>query len=274
MSLNEPLPSPLQHLLPSDFPALCSQVSGEVGAITGNDVLVLTLHKAVVDSCPRLTPLLPTLLTILQNTAPYTKNLSLYASQRLIALVDVFSSPRFLFSREHNWRLIAQALGALTSLLQHQFESNPTLVYTLLTRKIVILGLVELTLESWEARKKLRQQQSSASSHGVLEETRNGATKQTGSETEKVAAFQASQPPQVENLQRAEVLESWSPNHHWWSECKRNLPLQFLTSAINYLAPRVETFAALNPSMDAQGIIGYLKRETLTGVVPPPGNVV
>ncbi len=73
------------------------------------------------------------------------------SSVRLISLLELFSSPRFVFARPGNHTLTAQLVETFNNLIQYQYESNGVLVYTILQRKAVFEQLAGLSLAEWQA---------------------------------------------------------------------------------------------------------------------------
>ena len=70
----------------------------DVPVFSGNhaDLLIVVLHKLVVGGIDKLSALYNCFLTIICNISPYCKTLSSVASSKLISLISLFSSPRFL----------------------------------------------------------------------------------------------------------------------------------------------------------------------------------
>lgn len=91
------LNKPFTHPYPIDVPSF----SG-----THGDLLILVIHNLMVGTNIRLTSLYECLLTAIANISPYLKTLTLIASNKLVHLFEVFSSPRFILANETNHHLV------------------------------------------------------------------------------------------------------------------------------------------------------------------------
>ena len=93
------------------------------------DLLVLVLHKLVVNGTDKLAPLYNCFLTIICNTSPYTRTLCLLSSVKLLSLFELFTSPRFLYAAEGNHVYVSLLLETFNNMVQYQYAGNPHLVY-------------------------------------------------------------------------------------------------------------------------------------------------
>ncbi len=139
ISLNAPL---AESLPAGDLPLF------ETGA-THVDLLIVVLHKLIVEGSAALSPLFSCFLTIIVNVSPYAKNLSLPSATRLIALVELVSAPRFLLARPGNFSFVQQLLEAFNNLIQYQYESNAVLVYAMVRRREVFERLGVISVSAW-----------------------------------------------------------------------------------------------------------------------------
>lgn len=55
------------------------------------------------------------------------QSLSLASASKLLSLVELFASPRFLLARPGNAAFAGQLLESINNSLQYQYETNPTL---------------------------------------------------------------------------------------------------------------------------------------------------
>ena len=108
------------------------------------DLLFIVLHKLVVNGNEKLGTLYNCFLTIIANVSPYTKTLSMVASVKLMNLLEMFSSPRFLFAGPDNFQFCMQLVDAFSNMVQYQYEGNTHLVYSLVRRRHVVEALVAL----------------------------------------------------------------------------------------------------------------------------------
>lgn len=71
---------------------------------------------------------------------------------KLLNLLELFASPRFLFARPGNHAYAGQLMEALNNMVQYQYESNAQLVYALIRRRDLFARLAGLTVESWRTK--------------------------------------------------------------------------------------------------------------------------
>ena len=254
--------------LPVELPPL----DGEDGG-AHVDVLLLVVHKLVVDGGPAHTQLLPLLLTLVQNVAPFAKGLSMAASARLLGLLEVFSSPRYLFAGEKHWTVTAQVLGILNSILRYQFESNAALVYSLLRRRELLERLATLTLAGFREGEAVAR--AAAATAGASGAAGTGLEPLAGLGAAPPAADAAALPPRPPHRPRARTpapAASAALTDAWWEAARVTLPLQPLLHMVAYLAPRVEE--AGKEGADEETLLALLRRETMAGVLPPPEPIV
>ncbi|CAF4449254.1 unnamed protein product, partial [Adineta steineri] len=58
-------------------------------------------------------------------------------SNKLIHLLEAFSSPWFLFAASENHHLVFFLLEAFNNLIQYQFDGNASLIYTIIRKRQV-----------------------------------------------------------------------------------------------------------------------------------------
>jgi hypothetical protein len=71
----------------------------------------------------RLESIYPALLAIVNNIAPYVRDLQRATSSKLLDLFGSLSSATFLLEKESNHLLLEQLLQAINAILEHQIES-------------------------------------------------------------------------------------------------------------------------------------------------------
>jgi hypothetical protein len=69
-----------------------------------------------------LESLLPALLAVLGNIAPYVEDLQRATSSMLMGLFTMTSSPTFLLANETNHTLLFSLLEAMNAILEHKYE--------------------------------------------------------------------------------------------------------------------------------------------------------
>uniref|UniRef100_A0A8C7MBE8 HID1 domain containing n=1 Tax=Oncorhynchus kisutch TaxID=8019 RepID=A0A8C7MBE8_ONCKI len=123
------------------------RVPMDIPVFTGThaDLLIMIFHKIITGGHQHLKPLFDCLLTIIVNVSPYLKSLSMVAANKLLHLLEAFSTNWFLFSASQNHHLIFFLLEVFNNLIQYQFDGNCNLVYTLIRKRNIFHQLANLT---------------------------------------------------------------------------------------------------------------------------------
>ncbi|XP_040185999.1 protein HID1 [Rana temporaria] len=118
----------------------------DIPVFTGThaDLLIVVFHKIITSGHQRLQPLYDCLLTIIVNVSPYLKSLSMVAANKLLHLLEAFSSPWFLFSSPQNHHLVFFLLEVFNNIIQYQFDGNSSLVYAIIRKRTVFHQLANL----------------------------------------------------------------------------------------------------------------------------------
>ncbi|KAK5941033.1 hypothetical protein PMZ80_006310 [Knufia obscura] len=111
------------------------------------DFLIISIHTLITTSKGRLDAIYPALLAIISNMAAYAQNLSMTTSTKLLQLFATMSSPSFLLANENNHALLQSLLEAINTMTEHQYGSNPNLIYVVLRSRKRIEALRTFTLE-------------------------------------------------------------------------------------------------------------------------------
>ena len=134
----------------SDSSVFYSQLSLPVDLplFTGSyaDLVIITLHKLIVNGMSKLSSLYNCFLTIICNISAYCKSLTGVASVKLVNLLQLFTSPQFLYAAEGNHVYVGMLLESFNNIVQYQYEGNANLVYSIVRRKEVFEKLMSLTL--------------------------------------------------------------------------------------------------------------------------------
>ncbi|KAG7215457.1 hypothetical protein INR49_003233 [Caranx melampygus] len=122
------------------------RVPMDIPVFTGThaDLLIVIFHKIITGGHQRLQPLFDCLLTIIVNISPYLKSLSMVAANKLLHLLEAFSTPWFLFSCPHNHHLVFFLLEVFNNIIQYQFDGNCNLVYAIIRKRNVFHHLANL----------------------------------------------------------------------------------------------------------------------------------
>uniref|UniRef100_A0A452TT82 HID1 domain containing n=1 Tax=Ursus maritimus TaxID=29073 RepID=A0A452TT82_URSMA len=122
------------------------RVPMDIPVFTGThaDLLIVVFHKIITSGHQRLQPLFDCLLTIVVNVSPYLKSLSMVAANKLLHLLEAFSTTWFLFSAAQNHHLVFFLLEAFNNIIQYQFDGNSNLVYAIIRKRSVFHQLANL----------------------------------------------------------------------------------------------------------------------------------
>ncbi|KAF1996964.1 hypothetical protein P154DRAFT_607103 [Amniculicola lignicola CBS 123094] len=112
------------------------------------DYLITSIYTLLTTSKGKLDAIYPALLAIINNIAAYVQNLGRAPSSKLLQLFASMSSPHFLFANETNHKLLQSLLEALNAMIEHQYSSNPNLVYTIVRSRKRFQALRDFTLEN------------------------------------------------------------------------------------------------------------------------------
>ncbi|XP_023676320.1 protein HID1 isoform X1 [Paramormyrops kingsleyae] len=139
------------------------RVPMDIPVFTGThaDLLIVVFHKIITSGHQRLQPLFDCLLTIVVNVSPYLKSLSMVASNKLLHLLEAFSTPWFLFSVSQNHHLVFFLLEVFNNIIQYQFDGNCNLVYAIIRKRSVFHQLANLPSDSASIQKALQRKKRS-----------------------------------------------------------------------------------------------------------------
>ena len=112
------------------------------------DFLIVSIHTLITGSKGKLDAIYPALLAIINNIAPYLKNLSISTCSKLMQLLASMSAPSFLLANESNHTLLQSLLESISAIVEHRYTSNANLIYAILRSKRKIETLRKFTLES------------------------------------------------------------------------------------------------------------------------------
>ncbi|XP_061740950.1 protein HID1-like [Nerophis ophidion] len=135
----------------------------DIPVFTGThaDLLIVVFHKIITTGHQRLQPLFDCLLTIIVNVSPYLKSLSMVAANKLLHLLEAFSTSWFLFSAVQNHHLVFFLLEAFNNIIQYQFDGNCNLVYAIIRKRNVFHQLANLQSDPASIQKALQRKRKS-----------------------------------------------------------------------------------------------------------------
>uniref|UniRef100_A0A914S1R4 Protein HID1 n=1 Tax=Parascaris equorum TaxID=6256 RepID=A0A914S1R4_PAREQ len=91
-----------------------------------------------------------------ERVSPYLKSISMVAANKLIHLVEAFSTPWFLFSSPINHHLVFFLLEVFNNIIQYQFDGNSNLIYTIIRKRQVFYQLANLASDAASISKSLQ----------------------------------------------------------------------------------------------------------------------
>ncbi|KAL7372596.1 hypothetical protein ABVT39_019033 [Epinephelus coioides] len=139
------------------------RVPMDIPVFTGThaDLLIVIFHKIITSGHQRLQPLFDCLLTIIVNISPYLKSLSMVAANKLLHLLEAFSTPWFLFSAPQNHHLVFFLLEVFNNIIQYQFDGNCNLVYAIIRKRNVFHQLANLPSDTASIQRALQKKKKS-----------------------------------------------------------------------------------------------------------------
>uniref|UniRef100_H3CWN3 HID1 domain containing n=1 Tax=Tetraodon nigroviridis TaxID=99883 RepID=H3CWN3_TETNG len=135
----------------------------DIPVFTGThaDLLIVVFHKIITTGHQRLQPLFDCLLTIIVNVSPYLKSLSMVAANKLLHLLEAFSTTWFLFSAAQNHHLVFFLLEAFNNIIQYQFDGHCNLVYAIIRKRNVFHQLANLPSDAAAIQRALQRKRKS-----------------------------------------------------------------------------------------------------------------
>uniref|UniRef100_A0A3B5A342 Protein HID1-like n=1 Tax=Stegastes partitus TaxID=144197 RepID=A0A3B5A342_9TELE len=286
------------------------RVPMDIPVFTGThaDLLVVIFHKIITSGHQRLQPLFDCLLTIIVNISPYLKSLSMVAANKLLHLLEAFSTPWFLFSAPQNHHLVFFLLEVYNNIIQYQFDGNCNLVYAIIRKRNVFHQLANLPSDTTSIQKALQKKKksgisrSNSTENGSMEGSRPAVPAEPGTLkasleatpgidkiTEKaqvsvdgtMVAVPRLDPPTSSSA--AELLPSSAGFCHVTppsstcsqvSSWKTKLPLQTIMRLLQVLVPQVEKICIDKGLTDESEILKFLQHGTLVGLLPVPHPIL
>jgi len=218
-----------------------TRVPMDLPIFTGNhaDLLILVFHKIITSGHHRLQPLFDCILTIIVNVSPYLKQMSMVSANKLMHLLEAFSTPWFLFANQTNYHLVFFLLEIFNNVIQYQFDGNAHLVYSIIRKRHVFHQLSNLPSDPATVTKPRRRHSSTTSQIDIFTNS-----------------------------------EDWKPTKEWVASWKGKLPLQTIMRLLQVLVPQVEKICIDKNLTDESEIISFLQHGTLVGLLPVPHPIL
>uniref|UniRef100_A0A3Q1GA02 HID1 domain containing n=1 Tax=Acanthochromis polyacanthus TaxID=80966 RepID=A0A3Q1GA02_9TELE len=286
------LNKPFTHRVPMDIPVFTG---------THADLLVVIFHKIITSGHQRLQPLFDCLLTIIVNISPYLKSLSMVAANKLLHLLEAFSTPWFLFSAPKNHHLVFFLLEVYNNIIQYQFDGNFNLVYAIIRKRNVFHQLANLPSDTASIQKALQKKKKSGISrtnsteNGSMEGSKPAVPAEPGTLKASLEATPggSDHPTSSSYLGTLRVILSEflfnnsSSDLCWFlsrdssssacsqvSSWKARLPLQTIMRLLQVLVPQVEKICIDKGLTDESEILNFLQHGTLVGLLPVPHPIL
>jgi hypothetical protein len=111
-------------------------------------LFIFILMSANPITKPSVLHLQESYLATMANLAPLITKFCAATANKLFTLFTVFTSPRFLLSKDKNHTKLFYFLYTIDTILQYQYVGNAQVVYTFVRNKDKVLALRDMTLES------------------------------------------------------------------------------------------------------------------------------
>ncbi|XP_075925973.1 protein HID1-like [Petromyzon marinus] len=257
---------------------------------THADLLIIVFHQMITRSQQKLQNLFDCLMTIVANVSPFLKSMSLVSATKLVQLLEIFSSPHFLFASPHNPKLLLLLLEVFNNVIQYQFNGNCHLVYAMLCKRSVFNRLanlpvdkefIENTTRKTEAPHGDKQPSMSVTDspealqpifHGQLGtrlRTVQGARSESSGPGDGAAE-------ESKFCGTPDCLEStsWKPTPKWVCSWKSKLPLNTIMKLLHVLVPQVKMLCLKRGLEDETEILRYLRQGSMVGLLPVPHRII
>ncbi|PNJ87717.1 HID1 isoform 4 [Pongo abelii] len=271
------------------------RVPMDIPVFTGThaDLLIVVFHKIITSGHQRLQPLFDCLLTIVVNVSPYLKSLSMVTANKLLHLLEAFSTTWFLFSAAQNHHLVFFLLEVFNNIIQYQFDGNSNLVYAIIRKRSVFHQLANLPTDPPTIHKALQRRRRTpeplsrtGSQEGTsMEGSRPAAPAEPGTlKTSLVATPGIDKLTEKSQVSEDGTLRSLEPEPQQSSEdgspakgvlsWKSKLPLQTIMRLLQVLVPQVEKICIDKGLTDESEILRFLQHGTLVGLLPVPHPIL
>ncbi|MGH0144664.1 UNVERIFIED_CONTAM: hypothetical protein FKN15_029637 [Acipenser sinensis] len=236
------------------------RVPMDIPVFTGThaDLLIVIFHKIITSGHQRLQPLFDCLLTIVVNVSPYLKSLSMVAANKLLHLLEAFSTSWFLFSDSQNHHLVFFLLEVFNNIIQYQFDG----IDKLTEKSQVSEDGTMISVQPTDS----NQSPSDISGAAGASDTESNA----GVVDDEVFYVK----PERRRLSSTSSVSQWTPTSDWVLSWKCKLPLQTIMRLLQVLVPQVEKICIDKGLTDESEILKFLQHGTLVGLLPVPHPIL
>ena len=216
VALNAPL---LKRLPIADLPPLSNANYA--------DLLIVVLHKVIVNGYEKLNSVYNCFLTISSNISPYVKTFHMAAAVRLVRLFKLFSQPKYVVENAANHHLVFFLLDTFNNIVQYQYEGNHALVYAILESKELFYQLHALSLPN-------KEEERNNDTNGV-----SSINEVTLPKTKETTDTLRQEPAMLPRSLSPRPAAGFRPTSLWLSGWKKKLPLQTMLRLLHHLSPQV-----------------------------------
>ncbi|OQS05042.1 hypothetical protein THRCLA_02784 [Thraustotheca clavata] len=241
------------------------------------DLLIVCLHKVIVNGFEKLNSVYNCFLTIISNISPYIKKLNMVSSVRLLRLFKLFSQPRYLFDNEANHHLVFFLLDTFNNIIQYQYEGNEQMIYAMVQNKDLFHKLNALTMPVTQATPRSTStgdddHESVPSVVPLVALNDIPSSESTEEAPEPTSAKSAISRPAIP---ASIVGGRFVPTESWIQSWKKKLPLNTSLRLLQYLVPQLEDACELaGGSLDETSMLQFLRSTTMVGLLPVPHAIV
>ncbi|TMS14912.1 Protein HID1 [Larimichthys crocea] len=212
-------------------------------------------------------------------------SLSMVAANKLLHLLEAFSTSWFLFSAAQNHHLVFFLLEAFNNIIQYQFDGNCNLVYAIIRKRNVFHQLANLPSDPASIQKALQRKRKSpdvisrtSSQETVsMEGSHPAVPAEPGTLKTSLVAI-----PGIDKLtEKSQVSEDGTmvsvpktDSPHTVLSWKCKLPLQTIMRLLQVLVPQVEKICIDKGLTDESEILKFLQHGTLVGLLPVPHPIL
>ncbi|CAM9405680.1 unnamed protein product [Lampetra planeri] len=273
---------------------------------THADLLIIVFHQMITRSQQKLQNLFDCLMTIVANVSPFLKSTSMVSATKLVQLLEVFSSPHFLFSSPHKPKLLRLLLEVFNNVIQYQFNGNCHLVYAILCKRSVFNHLANLPVDKDFIEKTTRKTEAPRGVRGVINSLASSTegplptlpTQPLHTLPSTPSPTLPTQPLPTQSLPPPPLHTQPHPPHpplptqslppHPTPACmtdgriqyspvsswKSKLPLNTIMKLLHVLVPQVKMLCLKRGLEDETQILRYLKQGSMVGLLPVPHRII
>lgn len=208
-------------------------------------------------------------LATMANVAPLVTRFSAATANKLYQLFVLYSSPRFLLSKERNQTRLFYLLYILDTILQYQYAGNAQIFYTFVRNRDKVLALRDLTFDA--AIQAVSNLQSSEENQSLTDMTTLESPTSPLSDKAKGKLPMANTFVSPSGFK---ATSEWVFRINKFDEWKQRLPVQVMCTLVEHLAPLIESFCIQHDLNVDTKVLSYLSEQTMVGVLPQPHCII